>query len=170
VVRNPRAIEALGRMTVLCADKTGTLTEGALALRVVALEGELQAINSLNDDGRELLAISLMASPEDNRGKGLAHITDNAVLQAARGYNEDLFDGTGAWQRLKGGPFRSERGCHATLAERHGKRWICGKGAPDVLVPFCDRGMRGTGRVTRINSKSRQKILDLSHYLATRGH
>src|SRR5690606_6348624 len=94
VVRNPRAIEALGRMTVLCADKTGTLTEGALALRVVALEGELQAINSLNDDGRELLAISLMASPEDNRGKGLAHITDNAVLQAAREYNEDLFDET----------------------------------------------------------------------------
>ena len=170
VVRNPRAIEALGRMTVLCADKTGTLTEGALALRVVALEGELQAINSLNDDGRELLAISLMASPEDNRGKGLAHITDNAVLQAAREYNEDLFDETGAWQRIKELPFRSERGYHATLAERHGKRWICVKGAPDVLVPFCDRWKRGTGRVTRINSKSRQKILDLSHDLATRGY
>src|SRR5690606_39400973 len=94
----PRAIAALGRMTVLCADKPGTLTEGALALRVVALEGELQAINSLNDDGRELLAISMMASPEDNTGKGLVHVTDDAVLQAAREYNEDLFDETGAWR------------------------------------------------------------------------
>src|SRR5690606_27703689 len=99
--RNPRAIEALGRMTVLCADKTGTLTEGALALRVVALDGEVQAINSLNEDGRQLLAISMMASPEDNRGKGLAHVTDDAVLQAAREYNEDLFDETGAWRRIK---------------------------------------------------------------------
>src|SRR5690606_5045261 len=89
------------------------------ALRVVALEGELQAINSLNEDGRELLAISMMASPEDNAGKGLVHVTDDAVLQAAREYNEDLFDETGAWQRIKELPFRSERGYHATLAERH---------------------------------------------------
>lgn len=170
VVRNPRAIEALGRMTVLCADKTGTLTEGALALRVVALDGEVQAINSLNEDGRQLLAISMMASPEDNRGKGLAHVTDDAVLQAAREYNEDLFDETGAWRRIKELPFRSERGYHATLAERHGKRWICVKGAPDVLVPFCDRWKRGTGRITRINQKSRQKILDLAHDLAARGY
>src|SRR5690606_29575911 len=80
VARNPRSIDALGRMTLLCADKTGTLTEGALALRVVALEGESQAINSLNEVGREVLAIGIMASPEEAGGRALAHLTDDAVL------------------------------------------------------------------------------------------
>ena len=41
LVRNPRAIEALGRVDVVCADKTGTLTVGHIELRVVS-DGEVE--------------------------------------------------------------------------------------------------------------------------------
>ncbi len=170
VARNPRSIEAMGRMTVLCADKTGTLTEGALALRVVALEGGSQAINSLDANGREVLSLGLMASPEGSEGRSLAHLTDDAVLRAARQYNEDLLEETAAWRRIKELPFRSERGYHATLAERAGKRRICVKGAPDLLLPLCDRWKRASGRTTKISDKGREQIFELAHDLAARGY
>ena len=50
--RNPRAIEALGRMSVLCADKTGTLTEGKLSLRLLAIDGQVYAIDDLDVNGK----------------------------------------------------------------------------------------------------------------------
>lgn len=170
VVRNPRAIEALGRMTLLCADKTGTLTEGALALRVVVLEGENQAISSLDNQGREVLAVGLMATPEARGQRTLTHVTDEAVMRAARQYSEELFQETEAWQRIKELPFRSERGYHATLAERDGRRWICVKGAPEVLVPLCDRWKRASGRTTKMTGKGREKLFQLARDLAGKGY
>jgi magnesium-transporting ATPase (P-type) len=170
IARNPRAIEALGRMTVLCADKTGTLAEGALSLRMVVLDCESQAIDSLDEAGREVLAIGIMASPQDSAGNGLVHLTDDTVLSAARAYNEDLLVENSHWSRIRELPFRSELGYHATLAELNGERRICVKGAPDILAPLCDRWQRANGSKTRLSAGSRRRIIAQALALAEQGY
>ena len=62
VVRNPRALEALGRIDVLCADKTGTLTEGRIELQAVAVDGKSRSVEKCGIAHRRVVAAALRAS------------------------------------------------------------------------------------------------------------
>ena len=83
LVRNPRAIEALGRVDVVCADKTGTLTEGRLHLRVVS-NGVTEGTNGdLSPVLQDVLAAGTRATPE-GEPEDLPHPTDRAVAIGAK--------------------------------------------------------------------------------------
>jgi len=82
LVRNPRTIEALGRVDVLCFDKTGTLTPG-ISLCSGCPMAPRRASSDLSPRSVTVLAAALRASPADD-GDDLPHATDRAVLEAAR--------------------------------------------------------------------------------------
>ena len=82
VVRSPRAIEALGRMDVLCADKTGTLTEGRIRVAQVSDGVAAHALHELPDGFRSVLAAALRATPQPKAGRRLPHLTDRALVHA----------------------------------------------------------------------------------------
>lgn len=168
VVRNPRAIEALGRMNVLCADKTGTLTEGRLVLKAIAVDGQTLAIESLSDSARQVLMTGLLASPVD--ANDLPHMTDAAVVEGARLHHPDLLQAASGWQRLHEMPFRSETGYHATLSRRDNVMRVAIKGAPEVVVQLCDRWLMPDGSVVPFSDESRKAINETSAYLARRGY
>jgi cation-transporting ATPase I len=69
VVRNPRTVEALGRVDVLCVDKTGTLTEGKVALTAVSDGREATPLRELSSSTRRVLAAAVLAS--DGNGHGV---------------------------------------------------------------------------------------------------
>lgn len=98
LVRNPRTIEALGRVDVLCFDKTGTPTKGKIRLQQVTVGGSDEELDTLSDAGRHVLAAALRASPDPSNGE-LNHATDRAVISggAAAGANPD--EGCAGWQR-----------------------------------------------------------------------
>lgn len=168
VVRNPRAIEALGRMNVLCADKTGTLTEGRLVLKAIAVDGQTLAIETLSDSGKQVLMTGLLASPAGT--DTLPHMTDAAVIDGARRHHPDLLQDVSQWQRLHEMPFRSETGFHATLTRCDGVMRVAIKGAPEIVVQRCDRWLMPDGSVIPFNDESRQAITETSSYLARRGY
>lgn len=168
VVRNPRAIEALGRMNVLCADKTGTLTEGRLVLKAIAVDGQTLAIETLSDSGKQVLMTGLLASPVGT--DSLPHMTDAAVIDGARRHHPDVLQEVTNWQRLHEMPFRSETGYHATLTRCDGVMRVAIKGAPEVVVQRCDRWLMPDGSVVPFNDESRQAITETSAYLARRGY
>jgi calcium-translocating P-type ATPase len=134
LVRRIAAIEALGRVDVTCTDKTGTLTEGRLTLRLVAnLEREARAgIRGAHWDAdlRHVLLTAAIASPDLDSPDAIAHPTDIAVVRGA--FEADLADEMKA-PRLAQSPFDSARAFHAaTIAGR-----LCVKGAPERLLPRC---------------------------------
>lgn len=170
LARNPRAVEALGRMTVLCADKTGTLTEGKLALRYVAVNDDIQPIGALKDDGREVLLISLLASPHaSDASNSTVHGTDQALAAAAVGYAGGLSEETSGWTRVEEMPFRSERGYHATLLQQDKRKRLCVKGAPEAMLERCNRWQQPDGTVVPLDSQQRAEFEDQAHVLAGRG-
>ncbi|WP_148864026.1 cation-translocating P-type ATPase [Marinobacter fonticola] len=170
LARNPRAIEALGRMSVLCADKTGTLTEGRLALKFVAIDNDIVAADDMNERALDVLMVGMLASPEDALNGDAAHFTDRALATAALDHRDEVQKDLERWKRIKDLPFKSERGYHAALFEHDGVKRLCVKGAPEILLERCNRWHRPDGRIVNLDKENRARLTELSHSLASRGY
>jgi magnesium-transporting ATPase (P-type) len=84
LVRRLASVDALGRVDVACADKTGTLTEGRLAVTVVAdVDGREGGIGALTPALADVLLHAALASPHPDASDADSHPTDVAVLEAA---------------------------------------------------------------------------------------
>ncbi|MEV7231102.1 cation-translocating P-type ATPase [Polymorphospora sp. NPDC051019] len=137
LVRNPRTIEALGRVDVLCFDKTGTLTEGRLRLAGVGDPGRYAALDELSDELRPVLAAALRATPEADDPADLPQQTDAAVLAGARAAGIGPDTGSPGWHLTAALPFEASRGYHATVGGPDGALLLSVKGAPEVVLPRC---------------------------------
>jgi cation-transporting ATPase I len=138
IVRNLRTVEALGRVDVLCFDKTGTLTEGRIRLAGVSDGVALEPAGELAAPRRAVLAAALRATP-DGDGERLAHATDRAVLDGAAAAGVAAAEGADGWRPLTELPFEPSRGFHAVVGQAGGGRRLVVKGAPELVLPRCER-------------------------------
>ena len=168
LVRNPRAMEALGRVDVLCTDKTGTLTEGRIELRSVSDGQRVAPVLELGRSHRGVVAAAARACPEANEHRRLAHPTDQAVLDGAAAAGVDLCDGATGWRRIGELAFEPNRGLHATWAAIDGGDLLSVKGAPETILPRCSARRRaGTDR--RLTVAARQALFVDIDRLAAQG-
>ncbi|HEX5367531.1 MAG TPA: HAD-IC family P-type ATPase [Acidimicrobiales bacterium] len=141
LVRNPRAVEALGRVDLLCCDKTGTLTEGRIELDAVS-DGRIEL--EVPGPGAAVLAAAVRASPPVPPGDDpLPHLTDRAVVEGAARRGVEAGAGVTGWHRRAELPFEPARGYHAVLGRDGGSFLLSVKGAPEVVVPRCGRWQVG---------------------------
>jgi len=163
LVRRLGAVEALGRVDVACTDKTGTLTEGRLALTLVS-DPHMDAPPSGEDMPADLCAVlraAGLASPRPDAPDAAAHPTDRAVV---RGAVDAGLDGDLRVERAAEAPFDPVRAFHATIV---GDR-LYAKGASEALLPRCDR-VRDGGVETRLDEAGRQALRERAEDLAGRG-
>ncbi|MDQ6945904.1 MAG: cation-translocating P-type ATPase, partial [Actinomycetota bacterium] len=138
LVRDPRAIEALGRVDVLCTDKTGTLTEGRISLqRLSDGRRDVATTGPLRRHHRHLVGAGLRASPPPDDGEVLPHLTDRAVVEGAAAAGVGETEGRPGWRRGAELPFEPARGFHATTGGADDGSWLSVKGAPETLLPRC---------------------------------
>ncbi|HZQ80114.1 MAG TPA: HAD-IC family P-type ATPase [Acidimicrobiia bacterium] len=171
LVRNPRAIEALGRVQVMCVDKTGTVTEGRLSLNCVAfLEGTEEVLDDLSELGRKLLRAGLRATPKPPPAGRLPHPTDAAVADAGLRAGIDARHGYDDWERIDEMPFEPGRGFHATLAQRAGELILSVKGAPEIVLPRCTHWADGSnGAPVPMTDDARARATETLQTLTRRG-
>lgn len=179
VVRNPRALEALGRVEVLCADKTGTLTEGRIELQAVAVDGKSNPIDSCGAAQRRVVAAALRASPPGNGDRPLPHMTDAAVVRGAGRIGVSESEGCEGWERVDELPFESNRGFHATLGRfaaagsndgAAGSQYVITvKGAPEEILARCSRRLAANGRRALLDRAGRQRVTAQVNAIARRG-
>ncbi|RKR89251.1 P-type E1-E2 ATPase [Micromonospora pisi] len=148
LVRNPRTIEALGRVDVLCFDKTGTLTEGHLRLAGVGDSEQYAEIDALDRTLRRVLAAALRATPEVEQPDQISGQTDRAVVVGARDAEVEPTTGCRSWHYTSALPFEPSRGYHATVGRRHETHLLSVKGAPETILPRCTRRRTRDGEVT----------------------
>jgi cation-transporting P-type ATPase I len=175
VVRNPRTVEALGRVDVLCVDKTGTLTEGRVAVTGVSDGRTEVGIGALTDEARRTLLAALRASDQPgDHGRGLDDLddADQALHQVADGLGLDPIRDLGPWTVVDDLPFEASRGLHAVLG-RNGQRGrdhrILVKGAPEVLLDSCDTWAPG-GEQVALDETARAEVTAHVDELARQGH
>ncbi|MFI7606896.1 HAD-IC family P-type ATPase [Micromonospora sp. NPDC049366] len=171
LVRNPRTIEALGRVDVLCFDKTGTLTEGQLLLAGVG-DGDASryaTVDRLDDRLRFTLAAALRATPWAADPEELGHQTDRAVRHGAEASGVVEQIGADGWRAVGGLPFEPSRGYHATVGGDNDGLLLSVKGAPESVLPRCG-SRRVDGRSEPLDDAGRDELYHLLAERAGAGH
>jgi cation-transporting P-type ATPase I len=160
LVRRLAAVEALGRVDVAACDKTGTLTEGRLAVSLVAgVDGDGAGFpGELSDELTEVVRVAALASPVPDAAE--AHPTDLAVVEAAREIGADEV----RRERAREAPFEPARAFHA--AEVGGR--LCVKGAAEALADRCT-AVRRSGERSELDDAGRARLLGTASELAGRG-
>ena len=139
LVRKLHACETMGAVTVICTDKTGTLTQNKMQVSALELK---QGDETLLDT-----AIALNSTAELNDGKPIGNPTESALLLWLDAQGKDYEELRRQVNVLKQLPFSTERKMMATLAEVDGETYLFVKGAPEIVMKKCiieDRMMRQT--------------------------
>ena len=129
LVRKLHACETMGAVTVICTDKTGTLTQNKMQVSALELK---QGDEALLDT-----AIALNSTAELNDGKPIGNPTESALLLWLDAQGKDYEELRKQVNVLKQLPFSTERKMMATLAEFDGETYLFVKGAPEIVMKKC---------------------------------
>jgi len=183
IVNHMSIIETLGETTVICADKTGTITKGEMTVKKIFTDNKIISVtgtgyerkgNLLLDnkkiDPKKNTCLNLLLKSailcndakiekKDGEYKIRGSPTEAALLvMAAKGgiFREDL-----KFTRKEEIPFSSERKMMSVLCRERGKNFVYSKGAPEVLIKKCKFVQNGD-EIIELTEKEKQKIFDFN--------
>ncbi|MDE5943468.1 MAG: calcium-translocating P-type ATPase, PMCA-type [Clostridia bacterium] len=141
VIRKLKSVETLGGCSVICSDKTGTLTQNKM--RVVTVRGSFTDLAIAENTGvkrRILQCMTACSGVKGEKGNYLGDPTEIALKEYADGCN--YFEN---FEKLAEIPFSSERKMMTVAAAFGGERLSFTKGAPDILINKCTRILTESG-------------------------
>lgn len=183
IIKDLKAVESLGCVSVICSDKTGTLTQNKMTVQNIYVDGKVLAINELdvtNQLERYLLYDAILTNDSSIvDGKGIGDPTEYALLEMFRNIpfkeNEvskdfDLSeeDIRQSIKRMEEVPFDSERKLMSIKCKLHGVSTILTKGALDVLIGRCIN-IRYSDGIRPMTKKEKEFILKQNQKFSENG-
>lgn len=145
IIRNLPAVETLGSASVICSDKTGTLTQNKMTVNAI-FDGESVKSENFNENDLMLFRLAAMCSngnitKENDTVQQIGDPTEIGIIAAAEKYcYQSKTDIEAMYPRMAEIPFDSDRKLMTTVNMIDGKPFAVVKGAPDILTARCSSG------------------------------
>ena len=163
IIRRLPAVETLGSASVICSDKTGTLTQNRMTLQKAYLDGAAEIIDSGDAAARTLVRTAALCCDgavtfeADGTVTHIGDPTETAIVFAAHQFGDTKETLGAAFPRLAELPFDSDRKRMSVVVEHDGRRLVIVKGAFDGIAPLCTAG--DTERARQVNDEMSRKAL-----------
>ncbi|MDP3267713.1 MAG: cation-transporting P-type ATPase [Legionella sp.] len=168
LIRNLSSVEALGAATVICTDKTGTLTQNSMHVEQAWLGGQLYNLNnmpSIADSYRKFFEVAgLCHNLRMINGKWHGDPMEIALLALAESFLSKL----PSYTKVGEIPFDTERKRLSTLHNINTEKVLYCKGAPEVLLPRCQFMETASGMIA-LNDEWQSKIAAAQQSMADKG-
>ncbi len=172
VIKDLKAVESLGCVSVICSDKTGTLTQNKMTVQKIYIGGESIREDELDiryENHRRLIYDMVLNNDSSIvDGKGIGDPTEYALIETSRhiGLDEEIIRDT--LDRVEEVPFDSDRKMMSTKYKLHGVPHILTKGALDSILDRCVSIAEKDG-VRPITEEDKRKILEQNNKYSEEG-
>ncbi len=137
IIRKLPAVETLGSASVICSDKTGTLTQNKMTLTEVYTKEKIEKISSnLTSESKKMLEFAILCS---NASEDVGDPTEIAIIQGAKKVGISVKKVRDNYPKEREIPFDSDRKLMTTIHKYNGKYLIIVKGAYEQLVKKCNK-------------------------------
>lgn len=172
IIKDLKAVESLGCVSVICSDKTGTLTQNKMTVQQIYIDGKVYEPKELDitDQTQRYLLYDAVLTNDSSivEGKGIGDPTEYALLEMFRNIQVEsskFFGSAGIYEdilrksmdRMEEVPFDSDRKLMSTKYSLHGVPTILTKGAVDVLLDRCT-SVRYTDGIRPMTESEKEKI------------
>jgi Ca2+-transporting ATPase len=172
IIKELKAVESLGCVSVICSDKTGTLTQNKMTVQEIYLDGKILKPEELDlhqQLHRYLLYDAILTNDSSIvDGKGIGDPTEYALLEMARKVSLDDDDMRQVMDRIEEIPFDSERKMMSTKYLLHGVPTVLTKGALDMLLER-SVSIRTSEGIFPMTEEEKKKILDQNREFSEQG-
>jgi P-type Ca2+ transporter type 2C len=174
LVRHLYAVETLGAATVICSDKTGTLTENKMRVAAIYTDGRLADFDQVREDTviTRVLRVGVLCNDATVRRDGeswhrIGDPLDVALLEAARRASLNVPQ-LRAQPRIAEQPFDNRRKVMAVAVRTTDATEIAVKGAPEVVLERCTHFLAAHGHASPLTAAERDAIVVANATMADR--
>jgi P-type Ca2+ transporter type 2C len=180
IVRKLSAVETLGSTTVICTDKTGTLTENRMTVQEYQLANSQKVdlstnLNHADENLQRLLLTSVLCNEaafdanNEERKQAIGDPTETSLLVAAHKSGLNIQSERTNHKKIFEHPFDAATKRMIVVSEaKDGKQSASMKGAPGILLDVCSNYVSKTGEITVLDDEKRREFLKINEEMADR--